>query len=58
VIFVNIWRGFPFFGIVPGDEGDSRRKLYEAAAVDGANVPTLSHDPAGLRNIVIIVVLL
>jgi multiple sugar transport system permease protein len=38
VIFVNIWRGFPFFGIsflagmkaIPGE-------LYEAASVDGAN---------------------
>jgi multiple sugar transport system permease protein len=61
VVFVNIWRGFPFFGIsflagmkaIPAD-------LYEAAAVDGASVlqrfrhVTLS----GLRNILIIVVLL
>jgi len=61
VIFVNIWRGFPFFGIsflagmkaIPGD-------LYEAASVDGANAlqrfcyVTLP----SLRNIVIIVVLL
>jgi len=39
VIFVNIWRGFPFFGIsflaglkaIPGEQ-------YEAAAVDGANI--------------------
>ncbi len=61
VIFVNIWRGFPFFGIsflagmkaIPGE-------MYEAAAVDGANTIqrfvyiTL---PA-LRNIMIIVMLL
>jgi multiple sugar transport system permease protein len=61
VIAVNIWRGFPFFGIsflagmkaIPAE-------LYEAAAVDGANAiqrfryVTLS----SLRNIVIIVTLL
>jgi ABC-type sugar transport system permease subunit len=61
VISVNIWRGFPFFGIsflagmkaIPGE-------LYEASAVDGANVlqrfryVTLP----GLKNIMIIVVLL
>ncbi len=61
VIFVNIWRGFPFFGIsflagmkaIPGE-------LYEAASVDGATAlqrffyVTLP----SLRNIVIIVVLL
>src|SRR2546426_1861582 len=61
VIFVNIWRGFPFFGIsflagmkaIPGE-------LYEAASVDGANAlqrfcyVTLP----SLRNIMIIVVLL
>lgn len=61
VIFVNIWRGFPFFGIsflagmkaVPGE-------LYEAASVDGASAlqrfcyVTLP----SLRNIMIIVILL
>jgi len=61
VIFVNIWRGFPFFGIsflagmkaIPGE-------LYEAASVDGANAlqrfcyVTLP----SLRNIMIIVMLL
>ncbi len=61
VIAVNIWRGFPFFGIsllacmkaIPGE-------LYEAAAVDGASAlqrfryVTLP----GLKNIMIIVVLL
>ena len=61
VIFVNIWRGFPFFGIsflaglkaIPGEQ-------YEAAAVDGANiVQRFRHVtlPA-LRNIIIIVMLL
>jgi ABC-type sugar transport system permease subunit len=61
VIFVNIWRGFPFFGIsflagmkaIPAE-------LYEAAAVDGANaVQRFRHItiPA-LRNIMIIVILL
>lgn len=61
VVAVNIWRGFPFFGIsflagmkaIPAE-------LYEAAAVDGAGplqrfrFVTL----AGLKNIIIIVVLL
>jgi len=61
VIFVNIWRGFPFFGIsflagmkaIPGE-------LYEAASVDGANAfQRFVHITLpGLRNIVIIVVLL
>ena len=61
VIFVNIWRGFPFFGIsflagmkaIPAE-------LYEAAAVDGANVVQrfLHITLPALRNIVIIVVLL
>ena len=61
VIFVNIWRGFPFFGIsflagmkaIPAE-------LYEAAAVDGANaLQRFVHVTLpGLRNIVIIVVLL
>jgi ABC-type sugar transport system permease subunit len=61
VIAVNVWRGFPFFGIsflagmkaIPGE-------LYEAAAVDGAN--TLQRfryvTLPGLKNIVIIVMLL
>jgi len=61
VIFVNIWRGFPFFGIsflagikaIPAE-------LYEAASVDGANAfQRFVHITLpGLRNIVIIVVLL
>jgi ABC-type sugar transport system permease subunit len=61
VIFVNIWRGFPFFGIsflagmkaIPAE-------LYEAASVDGASaLQRFRHItlPA-LRNIMIIVVLL
>jgi ABC-type sugar transport system permease subunit len=61
VIFVNIWRGFPFFGIsflagmkaIPAD-------LYEAASVDGANVLRRFRHVTlpGLRNILIIVILL
>ena len=61
VIAVNIWRGFPFFGIsflagmkaIPAE-------LYEAAAVDGANaVQRFRHVTlASLRNIVVIVMLL
>jgi ABC-type sugar transport system permease subunit len=61
VIFVNVWRGFPFFGIsflaglkaIPGEQ-------YEAAAVDGANIAQRFRHvtlPA-LRNIIIIVTLL
>jgi multiple sugar transport system permease protein len=61
VIAVNVWRGFPFFGIsflagmkaIPGE-------LYEAAAVDGATtLQRFRHVtlPA-LKNIVIIVTLL
>jgi ABC-type sugar transport system permease subunit len=61
VIFVNIWRGFPFFGIsfLAGMKGIPA-EMYEAAAVDGANVlQRFRHItlPA-LRNIIIIVVLL
>ena len=61
VIAVNIWRGFPFFGIsflagmkaVPAE-------LYEAASVDGATVlQRFVHVTLpGLKNIIIIVVLL
>ena len=61
VIAVNVWRGFPFFGIsflagmkaIPGE-------LYEAAAVDGATtVQRFRHVTLpGLKNILIIVVLL
>jgi ABC-type sugar transport system permease subunit len=61
VIFVNVWRGFPFFGIsflagmkaVPGE-------LYEAASVDGARALRrfLHVTLPSLRNILIIVVLL
>jgi ABC-type sugar transport system permease subunit len=61
VIAVNVWRGFPFFGIsflagmkaIPGE-------LYEAAAVDGASaLGRFRHVTLpGLRNILIIVVLL
>ncbi|HEV8440697.1 MAG TPA: sugar ABC transporter permease [Methylomirabilota bacterium] len=61
VIGVNVWRGFPFFGIsflagmkaIPGE-------LYEAAAVDGASaLRRFRHVTLpGIRNIVIIVMLL
>jgi len=61
VIFVNVWRGFPFFGIsflaglkaIPGE-------LYEAASVDGANiVQRFRHVTLpSLRNIIIVVMLL
>ena len=61
VIFVNVWRGFPFFGIsflaglraIPGE-------LYEAAAVDGAGtMQRFRHVTLpSLRNIIIIVTLL
>ncbi|MBM4440401.1 MAG: sugar ABC transporter permease [Candidatus Rokubacteria bacterium] len=61
VIAVNVWRGFPFFGIsflagmkaIPAE-------LYEAAAVDGANaLQRFRHvTMPGIRNIAIIVVLL
>jgi ABC-type sugar transport system permease subunit len=61
VVFVNVWRGFPFFGIsflagmkaIPGE-------MYEAASVDGANaVQRFLHVTLPfLRNIMIIVVLL
>ena len=61
VIAVNVWRGFPFFGIsflagmkaIPGE-------LYEAAAVDGASaVQRFRHVTLpGIKNITIIVMLL
>ena len=61
VVAVNVWRGFPFFGIsflagmkaIPGE-------LYEAAAVDGASpLGRFRHVTLpGIRNILIIVMLL
>ena len=61
VIGVNVWRGFPFFGIsflagmkaIPAE-------TYEAASVDGANVlQRFRHVTLpGIRNILIIVMLL
>ena len=61
VIFVNVWRGFPFFGIslLAGMKAISA-DLYEAAAVDGANaVHRFRHVTLpGVRNILIIVILL
>ena len=61
VIFVNVWRGFPFFGIslLAGMKAISA-DMYEAAAVDGANaVQRFRHVTLpGVRNILIIVTLL
>jgi ABC-type sugar transport system permease subunit len=61
VIAVNIWRGFPFFGIsfLAGMKAIPV-ELYEAAAVDGAGVlQRFRHvTRPGLKNIIIIVVLL
>jgi ABC-type sugar transport system permease subunit len=61
VIAVNVWRGFPFFGIsfLAGMKGIPN-ELYEAAAVDGANaLRRFRHVTLpGIRNITIIVVLL
>src|SRR5215510_7627822 len=61
VIAVNVWRGFPFFGIsfLAGMKAIPV-ELYEAAAVDGANtLQRFRHVTLpGLKNIVIIVVLL
>ena len=61
VIAVNVWRGFPFFGIsfLAGMKAVPM-ELYEAAAVDGATaVQRFRHVTLpGIRNIVIIVVLL
>ena len=61
VVAVNIWRGFPFFGIsflaglkaIPGE-------LYEAASVDGAGALARFRFVTlpGLKNILIIVTLL
>jgi len=61
VIAVNVWRGFPFFGIsflagmksIPAE-------MYEAAAVDGAGaLQRFRHVTLpGIKNITIIVVLL
>jgi ABC-type sugar transport system permease subunit len=61
VIAVNVWRGFPFFGIsfLAGLKSIPT-ELYEAAAVDGATaVQRFTYVTLpGLKNIVIIVVLL
>ena len=61
VIAVNVWRGFPFFGIsfLAGMKGIPA-ELYEAAAVDGASaLQRFRHVTLpGVRNITIIVVLL
>jgi multiple sugar transport system permease protein len=61
VIAVNVWRGFPFFGIsfLAGMKAIPN-ELYEAAAVDGANPAQrfLHVTLPGLKNILIIVTLL
>jgi ABC-type sugar transport system permease subunit len=61
VVAVNIWRGFPFFGIsfLAGMKAIPV-ELYEAAAVDGASaLQRFRHVTLpGLKNIMIIVVLL
>jgi ABC-type sugar transport system permease subunit len=61
VIAVNVWRGFPFFGIsfLAGMKAIPT-ELYEAAAVDGAGAVRrfLHVTLPGLKNILIIVVLL
>ena len=61
VVAVNIWRGFPFFGIsfLAGMKAIPV-ELYEAAAVDGAGtLRRFRHVTLpGLKNIMIIVVLL
>jgi len=61
VVAVNIWRGFPFFGIsfLAGMKAIPI-ELYEAAAVDGAGtLQRFRHVTLpGLKNIMIIVVLL
>src|SRR5262245_18984200 len=61
VIAVNVWRGFPFFGIsfLAGMKAIPN-ELYEAAAVDGASpLQRFRHVTLpGIKNITIIVVLL
>jgi len=61
VVAVNIWRGFPFFGIsfLAGMKAIPV-ELYEAAAVDGASASQRFRHVTlpGLKNIMIIVVLL
>jgi len=61
VIAVNVWRGFPFFGILllAGLQSISQQS-YEAAKIDGANVFQcfLYVTLPALRNIAMIAVLL
>src|SRR6185503_466462 len=61
VTAVNIWRGFPFFGIsfLAGMKGIPT-EMYEAASVDGANAwqRFLHVTLPSLKNIVIVVTLL
>jgi multiple sugar transport system permease protein len=61
VVVVNIWRGFPFFGVsllaglqaIPAD-------LYEAAAVDGASAPQRFRHVTlpGLRPVIFVTALI
>ncbi len=61
VVVVNIWRGFPFFGVsllaglqaIPGD-------LYEAAAVDGASAAQRFRHVTlpGLRPVILVTALI
>jgi multiple sugar transport system permease protein len=61
VIAVNIWRGFPFFGVslLAGLQGIPR-DLYEAAAVDGATpAQRFRHVTLpGLRHVILVTTLI
>lgn len=61
VIVVNVWRGFPFFGVclLAGLQGIPR-DLYDAAAVDGASAPQAFRyiTLPGLKHVIFITVLL
>ncbi len=61
VIVVNVWRGFPFFGVclLAGLQGIPR-DLYDAAAVDGASGPQVFRHISlpGLKHVIFITVLL
>jgi multiple sugar transport system permease protein len=61
VIATVVWRGFPFFAVMllSGLKGINQ-ELYEAAAVDGADVfRRFRHDTLpGIRNVTIVVTLL
>jgi multiple sugar transport system permease protein len=61
VISVNVWRGFPFFGVclLAGLQAIPR-ELYDAAAVDGASARQLFRyiTLPGLKHVIFITVLL